>query len=191
MYKHIYLLLPKLSQAVVFLASHHLPCLIFSSPPPVLVLFLVLPLYLPLRYWKRLCVRLRSSPPLPLANRSPHDPSYLLSIESSLLLLVLCNRTETWRIDERCWSWLSSTSLDAGIFTTHQRFTQLPSKPYEATNVEILARDLRPKHFPSHFYWISYHYHLSWTTVLHEYGTIFFEDGGIWPRRKICNQIKK
>ena len=151
MYKHIYLLLPKLSQAVIFLASHHLPCLIFSSPPPVLVLFLVLPLYLPLRYWKRLCVRLRSSPPLPLANQSPQDPSYLLSIESSLLLLVLCNRTETWRIDERCRSCLSSTSLDAGIFTTHQRFTQLPSKPYEATNVEILARDLRPKHFPSHF----------------------------------------
>lgn len=161
MYKYIYLLLHKLSQAVIFLASHHLPCLIFSSPPPVLVLFLVLPLYLPLRYWKRLCVRLRSSPPLPLANQSPQDPSYLLSIESSLLLLVLCNRTETWRIDERCRSCLSSTSLDAGIFTTHQRFTQLPSKPYEATNVEILARDLRPKHFPSHFYWISYHYHLS------------------------------
>ena len=157
-YKYIYLLVPKLSQAVIFLVSHHLPCLIFSS---LLLQFSYCSwffLYIFLSViGKDFAFVLDRHHHCLLTNWSPQDPSYLLSIESSLLLLVLCNRTETWRIDERCRSCLSSTSLDARIFTTHQRFTQLPSKPYEATNVEIRANEitihscLRTKRFLLHF----------------------------------------
>ncbi|WZZ65999.1 hypothetical protein YC2023_077369 [Brassica napus] len=55
-------------------------------------------------------------------------------IESSLLLLVFCSRTEMWRRKRRR-SCRSSSSLNAGIFTIHRRSTMLSYESYQATNL--------------------------------------------------------
>ena len=77
-------------------------------------------------------------------------------IESSLLLLVFCSRTEMWRRKRRR-SCRSSSSLNAGIFTIHRRSTMLSYESYQTTNVEIRENEitihscLHTKNFLLHF----------------------------------------
>lgn len=148
LYKYIYLLLPTAKPSSSLWGNPW--CFSPPSPFSYLLFFPSFCLRMVLGYpfkssslfmcAEKTLVRLRSSPPLPLANYSPSDSSYLLSIEwQSHLYSCWFNVAEPRRGGEserplftitRCWN----------ISTGDP--TPLPYEPYQATNVEIRANEI-------------------------------------------------
>lgn len=162
-YGYIYLLLPKAKPPSSLCGNHW--C--FSPPPPFFFSSFSLCIVLGSSF--------KSSSPFMCAERTLHSSPIVTTtascklittgfivfvvhrvIESFLLLLLLCDRTEMWR---RKWrrSYRSSSSLKAGIFTIHRRSPPLLYEPYQANNVKIRANEitihscLHTKHFFSTF----------------------------------------